>query len=212
MADIADVLGTESGGLTYYDDSGDNGEPRVLMPEGEYYGHIVSVESVERQVKSVHKAVIYNMKVKLAPEIADLKYDALDYETQKKATVTGQQFVGREYRSSGVFKFLHPTNGADFEPNPGGNKGYMNFCQAIGKEAPVKEVEVEGKKVKLRELPDLTYDDILGQPVIAIIRRGKPWVGQDGKTRTPLEAKWWRRWEEGEQISVETETDDGVPF
>ena len=55
-------------------------------------------------------------------------------------------------------------------------------------------------------------DDILGQPVIAIIRPGKPWVGTDGKTRTPLEAKWWRRWEEGKVIKVETETDDGVPF
>jgi len=211
MADIADVLGTETGGVTYYDDSGDNGEPKVLMPEGEYYGHITSVETVERTVKEVHKALIYNMKVKLAPECADLKYDALDYETQKKVTVTGSQFVGREYRSGGVFKFLHPSNG-EFEPNPSGNKGYMNFCQAVGKEAPVKEVELEGKKVKLRELPDLTANDLMGKPVIAIVRRGKPWVGNDGKTRTPLEVKWWRTWEDGEAIKVDTETDDGVPF
>ena len=81
----------------------------------------------------------------------------------------------------------------------------------IGKEPQVKEIEMNGEMVKVKELPDLTEDDILGSPVLAVIGRGKPWKSdRDGKTRTSLEVKWYRSWADGDKKDVEAE--DDLPF
>ena len=210
MADINDVLdGQDSGGVTYYDESQDS--PSVAMPEGTYPAHIVSVESAERTVKTIHKALIYNVKVKIAEKCdAHNDFEALTFDGEK-VSVNGRQFAGREIRSNGIFKFLHPSKDDEFEANPGGNKGYANFCTVIGKEPQVKEIEMNGEMVKVKELPDLTEDDILGSPVLAEIGRGKPWKSdRDGKTRTSLEVKWYRSWADGDKKDVEAE--DDLPF
>ena len=80
---------------------------------------------------------------------------------------------------------------------------------------PIKTVEIDGNKVKVRELPDLTEDDILGKPVKAIIKYGKPWTSnKDGKTRTYLEVKWLANWEDGKTIEVDVMSTDNsdLPF
>ena len=213
MADVSSVLDSQTSGVTYWDETEDT--PKVRMPEGNYPAHIIEVNTVERTVKGQHRALIYNYTVKIAPEAADMQMSALDYDGQE-VQVSGEGYIGRTIRSSGVFKFLHPQNGDDFEPHPSGNKGYANFCKVLGVEMPVKEIEIEGEKVKVRELPDLTDDDILGKPVKAIIKYGKPWTSnKDGKTRTYLEVKWLAGWEEGIKVDVElfpNGDDDNLPF
>ena len=212
MADIGNILdGPESGGVTYYDPAQD--KPSVAMPEGSYPCHIIKVDTAVRDVKKVHKALIYNVRVKIAePNEAHTTFDAVDYDGNK-AQVNGGDFAGRELRSNGIFKFLHPTDEDEFEANPGGNKSYANFCTVVGKEPQVKEVELNGEMVSVKELPDLMEEDILGKPVVAVIGRGKPWKSdRDGKVRTSLEVKWFRTWSDGDALDMDSLEDDDLPF
>tara|TARA_R100000458_G_C8205137_1_gene194433 strand:- start:60 stop:689 length:630 start_codon:yes stop_codon:yes gene_type:complete len=209
MAEISDILdGPSSGGVTYYDESQD--KPRVPMPEGSYPCHITSVDTAVRTVKKIHQALIYNVKVKIAePCDAHSTFQAVDYDGNK-CEVNGGDFAGKEMRSNGIFKFLHPGPDDEFEANPGGNKGYANFCTVVGKEPKVKEIEHNGEMVSVKELPDLVEEDILGRPVIAVIAPGKPWKSdRDGKVRTTLEVKWFRNWADGEIIDLDAED---LPF
>ena len=83
----------------------------------------------------------------------------------------------------------------------------------LGKEPKTTELEVDGEKVTMKELPDLSEDDILGKPVLAVVGKGKPWTSdRDGKTRTSLEVKWFRTWAEGDDIDPESLVDDDLPF
>lgn len=210
MADIDSVLGTPStGGATYYDMSED--KPRVPMPEGTYPAHITEVESAQRTVKVKHQAIVYNLKVKIAGKCdAHSDFDTLSYDGDK-VTVNGSDFADRIIRSNGIFKFLHPSADDEFEANPGGNKGYANMCQVLGKEPVKKTIELNGDEVEVKELPDLTEDDFIGKPVLAVIGRGKPWKGNDGRMRTPYEVKWFRKWADGDVVDVEAKDDD-LPF
>ena len=213
MADVTSVLDQQgTGGKTYWDETED--KPSVRMPEGSYPAHIVEVETVERTVKGRYKAMIYNYTVKIAEEAKSITFDAVDFDGNS-VQVNGGDYAGRTIRSNGVFKFLHPENGEGFEPYPSGNKGYANFCKVLGTEMPIKTVEIDGNEVKVRELPDLAEDDILGKPVKAIIKYGKPWTSnKDGKTRTYLEVKWLANWEDGKTVEVDvmsTDKDD-LPF
>ena len=110
-----------------------------------------------------------------------------------------------------MFQYLHPSEGDDFEANPGRNRGYSLFCEAVGKKSKLVSVTIDGEKKKVKELPNLTEKDILGIPVIAVINKGKPWTGKDGKTRTSLEVKFVRTWDEGEKITILADGTD-IPF
>ena len=190
MADIGNILdGPDTGGVTFYDPSQD--KPSVPMPEGQYPAHVIEVKTATRDVKGKYKALIFNIRVRIAP-----KSDS-----------------HREMRSNGIFKFLHPSDDDEFESNPGGNKGYSNFCVCVGKEPQTKEIEMNGEMVSVKELPDLKEEDIMGKPVMAVIGRGKPWKSdRDGKVRTSLEVKWFRTWADGEAIDVDDAKDDDLPF
>ena len=104
----------------------------------------------------------------------------------------------------GVFYFLSPQPGDDFEPNPTGNTGYLYMCQALG--IDLVESEVNGEKVF--KLPELTKDDIVGLPVLACVGESKPWIGRDGISRTSFEVKAYREWKEGKKKDVL----DDIPF
>jgi|TARA_R110002051_G_scaffold88750_2_gene156482 hypothetical protein len=211
MADVGGILDTpNTGGATYYDETQD--KPKVAMPEGVYPAHVIKVDSAVRDVRGSFKAVIYNVRVKIAPEADDITFDAVDYDGNE-VKVNGGDFTGREIRSNGVFKFMHPSESDEFESNPGGNKGYSNFCTVLGKQPKTTILEVDGEKVTMKELPDLSEDDILGKPVLAVVGKGKPWTSErDGKTRTSLEVKWFRTWADGKDIDPESFEDDDLPF
>lgn len=211
MADIGNILdGPDTGGVTFYDPSQDT--PSVAMPEGSYPANVIEVKTATRDVKGKYRALIYNVRVRIAPPSdAHSTFQAVDYDGNE-CEVNGGTFAGREMRSNGIFKFLHPTDNDEFEPNAGGNKGYSNFCVCVGKEPVTKEIEMNGEMVTVKELPDLSEDDIMGKPVMAVIGRGKPWKSdRDGKVRTSLEVKWFRTWADGESVDVEA-ADDDMPF
>lgn len=211
MADIGKALDEPtSNGVTYYDESADG--PKAPMPEGTYPSHVISVETAVRDVKGIYRALIYNVRIRIAPEAKETIFDAIDNEGVK-VKVDGGQYSGYEVRSSGVFKFLHPGKSDEFESNPGGNKGYSNFCTVLGKEPKLVDVEINGETVKMKELQELKETDILGKPVLSVIRRGKPWTSnRDGKTRHPLEVKWFRSWADGEELDPDTLKKDDLPF
>ena len=199
MTDLNSILENDTGGITYYDGAAD--VPRVPMPEGVYPAHITEVRTATRTVKSQYKALIYNVKVTIDKDAKSRSYEGTNAEGNA-VTVTGEQYIGNEYSSKGVFKFLHPNGDAEFEANPGGNKGYFAFCKAVGKEPKDTEVEIDGEKITVKELPDLTEDDIMGKPVLVTMGKGKPWVSdRDGKTRVPIVAKWFNFWSEGTTLT-----------
>ncbi len=116
MADVGGILDTpNTGGATYYDETQD--KPKVAMPEGVYPAHVIKVDSAVRDVRGSFKAVIYNVRVKIAPEADDITFDAVDYDGNE-VKVNGGDFTGREIRSNGVFKFMHPSESDEFESNP----------------------------------------------------------------------------------------------
>ena len=212
MADIGNILdGPDTGGVTFYDPSQD--KPSVPMPEGQYPAHVIEVKTATRDVKGKYKALIFNIRVRIAPKSdSHMVFEAVDYDGNK-VEVNGGSFEGREMRSNGIFKFLHPSDDDEFESNPGGNKGYSNFCVCVGKEPQTKEIEMNGEMVSVKELPDLKEEDIMGRPVMAVVGRGKPWKSdRDGKVRTSLEVKWFRTWADGEAIDVDDAKDDDLPF
>jgi len=211
MADIGHILDKPpSTGVTYFDEEQEN--IKVIMPDGNYKSNVISVETVVRDIKGIHRALIYNVKIKIAKESEDTVFDAVDMEGNI-VKVNGGQFTGYELRSVGIFKFLHPDKEDEFEANPGGNKAYANFCRVLGKEPKLVEVEYNGEKISMKELPSLEESDIIGKPVIAVVSRGKPWVSsQDGKTRTPLTVKWFRTWAEGSTLTTSELNSDDLPF
>lgn len=211
MADISTILddSASSKKAAYYDDSEE--KPNVPMPEGTYPAHIISANQIVRDIRGQFKAVIYNVVVKIAKEASEYKFDAVDYDGNE-VNVSGGMFTGWDVRSTGIFRFLHPEEDDNFDANPGGNKGYANFCTVVGKEPKKVKVQLNGEKVQVKELPNLVEEDLLGKPVKAVIGRGKPWTGDDGKTRTSLEVKWFRSWVEGNDLDPSALEDDDLPF
>ena len=194
---------------TFYDESAD--KPKMYMAEDTYHANITKCQTIERDVRGKYKAKIYNITVKLSPECAKNEYNSRGTDG-KLANANGEDYVGRELRSVGFFQFLHPKDGDDFEANPGGNRRYLQFCEAIGIKLETKEIEIDGEKRKVKQLPNLTESDILGVAVLAVIKNGKPWEGKDGKSRTSLEVKWLEPWQDGKPVSVDDVAKDDIPF
>ena len=212
MSDIDNLLDDVKGyEHTYYDESTDT--PKLYMAEDTYHANIVKCETVDRMVKGKYKAKIYNITVKLSPECANNTYKCRGIDG-KVVDGSGSDFVGRELRSVGFFQFLHPKPDDDFEANPGGNRRYLQFCEAVGKPAEMKEVDINGEKKKVKQLPNLMESDILGVPILAVIKNGKPWKGNDGKERVSLEVKWLEPWVDGKPVDVDAvpSKDDDIPF
>lgn len=177
------------------------GSPNV---EGEFFGHLK--DSSQREVSytrdgSKYKAIVYNYYVEIADENQAHKY------TVGETTYSGKDYIGRSYRSKGVFRFLEPKDGDDFVSNRDGNKGYFSFCKSIGVECPTKIVKIDGKDVEVNQLPVLTQGDIEGKPVIGIIKKGKPYNNKDGESRTPHEVIFVKNWADGKE-----KTFDDIPF
>ena len=212
MSSLANVLDNpDTGGKTYYD--ADNDKPRVRMAEGNYPVNVINVETVKRRVKGKYEALIYNLTFRVA-DADTSELDAVDFDGNS-CKVKTSHFAGREYRGQGIFKFLEPNGTDDFEANPSGNKGYANLCQVLEMEGSPATIKIDGKDVTVKELPDLKEDDILGKPVMASIKKGKPWTSdRDGITRFPYEVKWLSKWD-GPSIDLDKEvlnSKDDIPF
>jgi len=212
MSSLANVLDNpDTGGKTYYDE--ENDKPRIKMAEGNYPANIINVETVKRPVKGKYEALIYNLTFKLA-DADTSELDSIDFDGNP-CKVKTSHFAGREYRGQGIFKFLEPNGSDEFKPNPSGNKNYANLCKVLKMEGPSVTIKIDGKDIAVKELPDLKEDDILGKPVMASIKKGKPWTSdRDGITRFPYEVKWLKNWD-GPQLDMTEEIlskKDEIPF
>jgi len=178
-----------------------NSDWKRPLQKGEYFGHIKSVDMTDVSFKNWN-ATVYNYRVQLSDENKALKFTYNDEE------YTGEDYVGREVRSLGVFKFLTPGEGDDFEANPTGNDRYLLFCQTLGTEIKKVKRVIDGKEVILDSMPNLSAEDIIGKPVKAVIAKGKPFDLKSGKTIYPWEVKFVKAWEEGEAKDFTEE----IPF
>ena len=170
---------------------------------GEFYGHMQNATSREVSWTKdgiTFKALVYNYEF-----VIDAKNSEQTYEKDGQ-TFKGEEYVGRTYRSNGIFRFLEPQKGDDFESNSSGNKRYFQFCETVGVEIPRKVVKMKGQDVEVQVLPPLKGTDIDGAPAIALIDAGKPYKNKEGEERTPHVVKFVKEWEGG------VKKDADIPF
>ena len=193
----------------------EDGEARdeyVPMVEGEYLGHIKGTRTLTREFTKEGrpmKARIFNFKVTIAPENSTNHY-TVHRNGHDPKKVTGEHYVGKDVVADGVFRFLEPIDGDEFESNAEGNKRYLMFCQSIGLEIPSEERTVNGKTVKVQLLPDVKEADLDGTPVTAVIGRGPDWTDDQGKNRPSWKVKFTKLWQDGKRLA--TTTTDDLPF
>lgn len=197
----------EMGEASYYDPAKN---PMAPIAEGVYPAHIIGC-SIDRNrvIKSDTLADIYNPIYRIAEAAADRTYyltDADGAETE----VSGEKFVGREVKGSGIFRFKNPAGDSRFrglKDNTGGNFRYMEFTEFIGVE-PEKQM-VDGKaKFRLRTL---TEDDLIGKPLhISVFR--STWISKKaaslGQEFSAIKAVAQGPWTEG----LESVPEEEIPF
>lgn len=151
----------EVGGESSYDPAKD---PMAPIAEGVFPAHIVGCSiDTDRIIKGTSLADIYNPMYRIAEAAADRTYYLIDADG-KGIEVSGEEYVGREVKGSGIFRFKNPSGDSRFrglKDNAGGNFRYMEFTDFIGVK-PEKRM-VDGKATfRLRAL---TEDDLLGKPL-----------------------------------------------
>ena len=172
----------------------------IPIVEGEYFCKIAKVETNIRDVKKDgnFKARVYNYTVEVMPENKQNLYDYEDEKDDgKKCTTDGDHYVGYNFRGS-VWRFLEPQKEYTFQANNAGNKGYISFCEALGVECPKETKQINGKDVEIHLLPNLTSDDIIGKPVISVVKKGRKWKNNDGFWKQFYDSKFVRKWDRPE--------------
>ena len=140
---------------------------------GEFLGHLSEASTREVSWKrdgNNYKATVYNFVFTVADENKTNTYKS------DSGTYNGSEYIGRKYRSQGIFKMLEPKEGDDFVSDSKNNQSYYLFCESLNVECPEKVIEIGGKEVKAKQLPNLSSDDIDGKAVIAVINKGKPYT------------------------------------
>ena len=194
-------------------DTHTNGELRKTgLVEGEYLGHIANARSIVRPVLGKFQARIYNFDVIVAPENKGMTYQYEDI-TGKHVTLTGEQFIDRKLIAKGVFKFLDPQEGDDFEGNPTENNKYTRFCETVGLTLKEETRTIDGKETTVKLLPTLTPEQMLGRPVTAVLKKVKDkWTNNKGETmHYSWRVSYVKLWENG-QVREMTVNEDDLPF
>ena len=178
-----------------------NSDWKRPLTHGDYLGHMKDVSTREVSFKG-YKATVYNYFVEVAKENEAMKYTFKDEE------YSGSEYSGRSIKGLGVFKFLTPKEGDDFEANPSGNDKYLLFCKSIGVEVKKEKREIDGKNKYVEVMPSLSEEDINGKPVTAVVGRGKPYTNKQGKEVNPWQVKFVKAWDEGKTRDFTEE----IPF
>ena len=181
-------------------DSSQSKTSAVPNVRGEFYGHLQDAQMKEvswTRDGDTFKAIVYNSSFVVDTANKSQSYTYSSYKDSSEQTASGEDYVGRSYRASGVFRFLEPAKGDDFKSNSEGNKSYFRFCETLGVDIEKKVVKIKGQDVEVKVLPSLDTSQINGRPAIAVIDKGKPYTGKDGKERTPFMVKFIKIWEDG---------------
>ena len=181
MANVSEIdIMTPS---NYYDPKEDKSPQRLVA--GKYKGHITQVQVNKRDIGGgKYMAKIFNFETELIDE----------------------GFKGRKVWSTGIFYFLAPSNGDTFQANPGGNGRYLSLAKAVGIDCKEVEINVNGEKRMVSQLPDLTEDDLLHKGVNVVVDFEKPWKNTEGETVKRLRVKSVTTWEDAPVYDVD------IPF
>ena len=180
--------------------------------EGEYLGHIANARSIVRPVRPHFQARIYNFDVIVAPENKGLTYHYEDIDGSH-LELTGEQFAGKKLIARGVFKFLDPQEGDDFEGNSAENQKYFRFCETLGVHPTDRTETIDGKETTVKILPVLTETDMTGKPVTAVLRKVKDeWTNNKGeKMHYSWRVSYVKEWTGGTIRDMKVNPDD-LPF
>jgi len=174
MSDVATILDSDSSSKAWYDPSADYAG---VIPVGNYKAYAKEL-LVKRNLRVRNKflADVYEVKFEVAEENAENVYDVDGKE------INGKNFVGKEIRSKGFFRFKNPDKSIypDLEENSGSNKSYMELIESFGVET---EADNEGKFF----LPNIDESDISGMPVLLEVFHDK-WTDNEGKGRITAKA------------------------
>ena len=198
MATVNDVLG-KSDTIQFFNPG--ESTRKKLIPKQVYYAYISAVSIKEVPVKSRYRAKVFNLTLELAKENEKVTF----YDNGKE--VNGGIYEGREVRTKGVFLFLNPSDGDDWEANNGANENYLGFCENIGIDCPEVEVELDGEKTKVKQFPILDASDLIGKPVRAYIVE-ESWKDKSGQSRTSVKAVGFERWDAPLRNDLKDKHDD----
>ena len=187
-------------------------ERKAGLVEGDYLGHIVNARSIVRPVRGKYQARIYNYDIIVAEENRGMKYQYEDI-SGKHVDITGEQFVDRKLIAKGVFQFLDPKEGDDFEGNPTDNWRYSLFCEALGIVPQEEKRTIDGKETTVKLLPTLTEDVMNGKPITAVLKKVKDeWTNKNGeKMDYSWRVLYVKKWDNGQVKKMEINEDD-LPF
>ena len=179
--------------------------------KGEYFGHIVEVETKILDVQQgKYKARLYSFVIEVAEENKDKDFEFENIKGELEET-KGHVYVGKKFRGK-LWRFLEPQKDDTFESNSNGNRAYLMFCNNIGVECPKEVRQIDGEDIEVQLLPSLTTDVILGQPVIAFVDKGKPFTDKKGNKRQFFDCKFCKKWDDGKRKDISTGGKNEIPF
>lgn len=209
MAEVNELFGKVTGEQSFFKP----GEKKRVIPcaKGEYFGHIIEVESKMLDVQQgKFKARLYTFTVEASEENKTKDFQYVNIKGDLEET-KGDVYVGRKFRGK-LWRFLEPQDGDTFESNSSGNKAYLRFCQNIGVECPSEKRTIDGEDVDVQLLPNLTTDDMLGQPVIAFVDKGKPYTDKNGVQKQFFDCKFCKKWDDGKRKDISSGGKNEIPF
>ena len=181
------------------------------VAKGEYFGHIVEVDSKILDVKGgKYKARLYSYTVEASEENKDKDFEFENIKGELEKT-KGKPYIGMKFRGN-LWRFLEPQKDDTFESNAEGNSAYLRFCETIGIKCPTEVKNIGGEDVEVKLLPSLSTDDILGQPVIAFVDKGKPFTDKKGNKRQYFDCKFCKKWDDGERKNITSGGKNEIPF
>lgn len=202
MANVNEINIGDPSNMNYYDPKeGEKNKFVSLVPKQLYPCHAIAMTSREVTVRNKYKARVYNIQYEIAEECANLTFDS------NQGQVSGESFVGKKLYANGIFLFLNPGVGDNFEANNGGNETYQKFLEAIKVSCPEKEIEIEGEKRMVKMMPDITEADVIGSPIMAYVDKEE--YVKDGETKTAFKVKFVSEWSEGKKRDF---ADESLPF
>jgi len=177
---------------SYYDPEENKKYGEDCLVEGKYPCHIVNYEIKVRTIQEAFKAKLY-----IYYAMIDRTDNSMFVDVDNKKVNTSK-FGGITLTSLNLFYFLTPTTEQEreeFHPNPGGNRNYLEFCGALGIDCPVIEIDVNGETRKVKALPILSGEDIVGKPIIANLKYDKAFINKKGKKVKPLKIFYQDLWD-----------------
>jgi|TARA_B100001250_G_C19727426_1_gene756765 hypothetical protein len=209
MANVNDMFNEVTKEQSFYV-KGDKKKTFTPFAQGEYYGHITDVDSKVLDVKGgQYKARLFTFTVTVADENAkqEFSYQGID---GKMVTTDGKPYIGKTFKGK-LWRFLEPSKDDTFESNTSGNKGYLRFCETIGVECPTETRTVDGNDIEVQILPSLSPDNMLGQPVIAFVDKGREFTNKRGERTFFWDCKFCKKWEGGTKKEI-SQSGSGLPF